>query len=58
MTQPKLQQEILEKFLNKLKEDESFEDELMEGLREVLTSESKVKPANLVAVFAGEDDLK
>jgi hypothetical protein len=58
MTQPKLQQEVLEKFLNKLKEDESFDDELVEGLREVLTSASKVKPADLVAVFAREDELK
>lgn len=55
MPTSKLHHQVLHKFIEKLKSEESFDDKMAEKLYEILESDNKVKPNTLVSIFCKED---
>lgn len=55
MPKSKLHHEVLNKFIETLKSEESFDDEMAEKLFKILRSDNKVKPNTLVSIFCKED---
>jgi len=55
MQKSKLHKDVLRTFIEKLKSDESFDDAMAEDLSKVLSTETKVKPSDLVSIFCKKD---
>lgn len=55
MQKSKLHKDVLRKFIEKLKSDESFDDAIADDLSKVLSTETKVKPNDLVSIFCKKD---
>jgi hypothetical protein len=58
MPKSQLHHEVLHKFIEKLKSEETFDSEMAEKLHKVLTSDDKVTPDILVSILCKEDIAK
>ena len=55
MPKSKLFQEVLQKFEEKLKSEESFDNDTVQKLLDTLTSDKKTKPNEVASIFQKED---
>lgn len=53
---PNLQKKIAEKFITALSEDESFRQDQVQQIEEIVTSGKKPKPDELLKIFATQDE--
>ena len=58
MPKSKLYQEVIDKFVEKLNSEESFDEQMIGELRKNLTSDSKIKAADIASIFSGEATAK
>lgn len=58
MAKSKLHQEVLHRFLEALKAEENFDNQIAEELHNVLLSDKKIKSDDLTSIFQKEDDAK
>ncbi len=55
MAKSKLYHEVLHKFIEKLRHEKSFENDMAEKLYELMESDNKIKSSTLTSIFCKED---
>lgn len=54
MPKSKLYQEVIDKFVKKLNSEENFDEQMIGMLKKALSSDSKIKAADIASILSGE----